>query len=389
MYENQKWVYAMLRINFDNPIIHQDMIELDSRLPEITKIFGKTIYISGASGMIASYLVGYLIWLNEIKGAGISIYAGIRDSDKALQRFGNHIDQSWFHLISSDVLSPLPEKLHLDYIVHAASLASPQYYGAWPVETMLPNVVGTWLLLEHCRNFPVESFLFFSSGSVYGSIKSVNSGSDSAFDSIEESDVGTFDFLAKGNVYGESKRCGEALSKSYFNEYHIPVRIARIHHTYGPTVDIDKDTRVFSEFVSNVVKNQDIVLKSAGTNKRSFCYITDTIAALLKIMLIGKSGEVYNVGNPEQYVSIQELAHILVRLFSNRKLKIIQRERKEVGYSSSPEKKEITINVQKLKSAGWENSVSIEDGFFRTVSAIDFNLRSKCSNTFRIGNKID
>ena len=378
----------MLRINFDNPIIHQDMMELDSRLPEIKNMFGKSIYISGASGMIASYLVGYLIWLNETQNAGINIYAGIRDSEKARQRFGNYLDQSWFHLILGDVLTPLPKELQLNYIVHAASLASPQYYGSWPVETMLPNVVGTWLLLEHCRRCPVESFLFFSSGSVYGSIKKADHSStqtsahhvlDSSdlvdLNSIEESDVGTFDFLAKGNVYGESKRCGEALSSAYFNEYSVPVRIARIHHTYGPTVDIDKDTRVFSEFVSNVVNNQDIVLKSTGTSKRAFCYITDTIAALLKIMMICKSGEVYNIGNPDQYISIQELAQVLVHIFSNRKLKVIQGERSEVGYSASPEKKEITVSVQKLKSAGWENSVSIKDGFFRTVSAIDFNLQ--------------
>lgn len=354
----------MLKIDFNNPIIQNDMLEINENLPEKEMLYGKRIYISGASGMIASYLVAYFIWLNEAFGTNIQIYAGVRSKDKAINRFGDYLYKEYFHLIQSDVLESLPEELCLDYIIHAASLASPQYYGKQPVETMLPNTVGTFKLLEYAKRYSITGFLFFSSGAVYGSIKGDTP--------ISEHHVGVMDFLTTGNMYGESKRCGEALCRAYAIEYSIPVKIARIIYTYAPTADIENDARVFSEFAGNIVNNQDIVLKSAGKAKRPFCYITDTITGLLKVLLIGDSGEAYNIANPDEFVSIYELAKILEKLFSYRKLKVIQRERKDSGYSSSLVESNPTVNVDKLRQLGWNSNISIEEGFQRMINAIEF-----------------
>ena len=122
---------------------------------------------------------------------------------------------------------PFNENVELDYIVHAASFASPQYYGCSPVETMLPNIIGTHELLKWATQHPVRSFLFFSSDTVYGTVKDV--------EQISEEVVGTLDFLAKGNVYGESKRCGETLCRAYYNEYGIPAKSARIFSGWSAT----------------------------------------------------------------------------------------------------------------------------------------------------------
>ena len=354
----------MLKINFNNPIIHDDMLEINDNLPEREMLYKKRIYISGASGMIASYLIAYFIWLNEKFGANIQIYAGIRNKEKAISRFDEYLGKDYFHLLQSDVLESLPEELCVDYIIHAASLASPQYYGKQPVETMLPNTVGTVKLLEFAKKHSIKGFLFFSSGAVYGSIKGNTP--------IAEHHVGVMDFLTTGNMYGESKRCGEALCRAYAIEYALPVKIARIIYTYSPTADIENDARVFSEFAGNIVKNQDIVLKSTGQAKRPFCYITDTITGLLKVLLIGNSGEVYNIANPDEFVSIYELAKILEKLFSYRNLKVIRREREDSGYSSSLVESNPTVNVDKLRQLGWNSNVSIEEGFQRMINAIEF-----------------
>lgn len=344
----------------ENSIIKEDMERIDAAQASWDAFDHKCVYITGASGMIASYLTMFFIYLQEVKGIKVQIYAGIRNAEKARKRFGDYIEKPYFHLMSKDVILPVDETLNLDYIIHAASLASPQYYGKMPVETMLPNVVGTYHILEYARKHPVENVLFFSSGSVYGSISNV--------ESIEEHTKGAMDFLAVGNFYGESKRCGEALGKAYFLEHGVPAKSIRIQHTYGPTLDIDQDKRVFSEFVHNIVHDQDIVLKSDGAAKRAFCYITDMIAAIFAVMLHGENGESYNAGNDKEYISILELAQTLVTLFPEKNLQVIREQRCDQGYSASTEVRTIPINLEKLKGLGWQPTCSIKEGFYRTIS---------------------
>ncbi|NCB94166.1 MAG: NAD-dependent epimerase/dehydratase family protein [Clostridia bacterium] len=353
----------MLNDFLENQIIAEDMdIIYDSR-KNWDEFKDTCIYISGASGMIASYLVMYLIYLNERKNHHIEISAGIRSIEKAKKRFGIYVEKPYFHLLSTDVICPVDASQKWDYIIHAASLASPQYYGSMPVETMLPNIIGTYELLKHSVQNPPKSFLFFSSGSIYGKLEGL--------ESISENDIGAFDFTLPGNVYGESKRCGEALCYSYFREYHTPVKVARIHHTYGPTLDAAHDKRVFSEFVNNILHDQDIVMKSDGSSKRAFCYLSDSISGLLKILLDGVDGESYNIGNADEYVSIGELAQILVSLYPQKGLKVVYEKRDDGGYVSNPQKAEIGVDLGKLKALGWDANVSVKDGFERTVRALE------------------
>lgn len=343
----------------EHPIILEDMEHIFHSRDSWEEFRRKRVYISGASGMIASYLVMYLLYLNEVKDYNLEIFAGIRSAAKAQKRFGHYVEKPYFHVLSSDAIEPVPEAQHWDYIIHAASLASPQYYGTYPVETMLPNVIGTYELLRHAALHDVKSFLFFSSGSVYGRITDI--------ESIAENDIGIFDYLLPGNAYGESKRCGEALCNAYFREFAVPVKSARIHHTYGPTLDAQNDKRVFSEFVGNIINNQDIVIKSDGSSRRAFCYIADTISGLLKILLDGENGESYNIGNADEYVSIRDLASILVETFPEKGLKVIFQKREEAGYTSNPQKAEIPVNLDKLTRLGWHPEYTIRDGFQRTV----------------------
>lgn len=342
-----------------NSIIQEDMGEIYQSSASWKSLDGTGVYVTGATGMIASYLVMFLIWLNETHNYHVQIYAGIRSEEKARRRFGRYYDREYFHPVQGDVSVTLTVQEPLDYIIHAASLASPQYYGKMPVETMLPNVIGTYELLKYGAEHSLKGFLFFSSGSVYGNVPDV--------ESISEMMAGSLDWLAAGNVYGESKRCGEAMCGAYFREFGLPVTIARIHHTYGPTMDVKNDKRVFSEFANNILRGENIVLKSDGEDRRAFCYLGDTAAALFKILLEGTAGECYNVGNPTQYVSIRGLAEILTGVFPEKGLKVVFQKRTDSGYCASPVKRLTPVNVDKLEGLGWKAKVSVEAGFARSL----------------------
>lgn len=344
-----------------NIIISSDMKRIYEAVNIPERLRNSSFYVTGASGMLASYLTFFLIYLNEHHNYGIRIIAGVRNKVKAEQRFGEYIGRKYFTLLQEDVNHKVPFTDSVDYIIHAASPASPQFYGNMPVETILPNVVGTYRLLEYARNAGIKGFLFFSSGSVYGSLNF----------SARETDSGSMNFLDPGNCYGEAKRCGETLCRAYFTEYRVPVNSVRIYHSYGPTMDIAGDRRVFSEFVSNVLKGEDIVLKSDGSAKRAFCYVSDAVSAMFRVILDGADGEAYNICNVHEWLSMRELAEILVNLRPEKSLKVIYTRRQDEGYKSSPERTDYPPDVSKIMSLGWRPSISAKEGFKRVIDSIN------------------
>lgn len=349
-------------LELSNGIISEDMGMIFSSKDSWEALRGSKVFITGAAGMIASYLVLFFIYLNEIYNYNIEIYAGIRNKDKAAWRFGKYLRRAYFHLYNEDVNEPVKISSDIDYIFHAASLASPQFYGSNPVETMLPNIVGTNEILKFAVKHKVKKFIFFSSGAVYGTVKGVGT--------IKEDCVGDLDFLAAGSAYGESKRCGEALCLAYCREYGVPVNIIRINHTYGPTLDLKNDRRAFAEFVKNIIDGHNIELKSAGLEKRAFCYLSDATEVILKILLEGATGECYNLANEEQFVSIKELAEILVGLYPEKELKVIYKTRNEEGYLSLAQTSSIPCSSQKIKELGCQLKTDIKTGFDRTIKGL-------------------
>lgn len=345
---------------FKNPVIVEDMNTIYEFRESWNNIKHTSFYITGATGMLASYFVYFLIYLNEKYYYGITIYATVRNIEKATVKFGKYIEKDYFHLVKEDILLPVSLEEKVDYIIHAASLASPQYYGGFPVETMLPNIVATNELCKYGVKSNVKSFLFFSSGAVYGKV--------TGYSDIEEDNAsGFFDFLADGSVYPESKRCGELICKSYCREYGLKAKSVRIHHTYGPTMDIANDNRAFSEFIRNILANENIVLKSPGLEKRAFCYITDAITSFYAILLDGKDGESYNIGNPNEFVTIRELAERLIGLFPEKGLTVEFQNRDDIGYCSLANTSDVPFSIKKMRTLGWEPKISIEDGFKRTI----------------------
>lgn len=345
-----------------NPIIWEDMQEIERRSQSRDWLKNKTVLVTGAYGMIASYLVYYLIYLNEVHAdQNTTVVMLGRNAEKANARFGEYMQRPYVRFFEADLCQPLELDLHVDYIVHAASLASPQYYSVNPVGVMLPNVMGTYQLLELARKHQSQGFLFFSSGEVYGKVVSQKP-------EILETDCGWVDPMEIRSCYSESKRMGEAMCKAWSHQYGVPANSVRIYHSYGPTMDLEHDARVFAEFVRNVRDGDNIVMKSDGSAVRPFCYLVDAVDAFLRILEKGDKGEAYNLANCDAIVSVRKLAEVLVGLNPTKKLKVICEVRQQgTAYVESKDVFSATINTDKLKALGWNPKYGVEEGFARTV----------------------
>lgn len=350
----------------NNLVIMKDMEDIFSRNINWKKLDGKTILLTGAYGMLASYIVYFVDYLNAVKNINVEIIALVRNADKFQKRFDTISKKNYVHVIKNDLSGKIEIDKNIDYVIHAASLASPQYYSTIPVDVMLPNTIGTNNLLELAVEKKVKGFLLFSSVDIYGSIEKEGL--------YNEHDAGVLDTLDVHNCYSESKRMAETMCKAYQIQYDVPVKIARIAHTYAPTMDVEKDPRVFSSFVKNIVENKNIEMKSDGSGKRTFCYITDAVAGYFTILLKGVSGEAYNVCNTSQYLSVLELAECLVNLYPEKGLKVIRKKRDKsenytentllVGRTNIPDN-------SKLRGLGWEALVEVKDGFNRVIQYLD------------------
>ncbi len=295
-----------------NIIIKSDIEEIVKSNIPWEKFKNKHILITGANGFLPAYLVYSLLEANEYFKLNIKITALVRNIYKAQHRFAEYIDNDSLYLLHQDVNEKL-ENRGYNYIIHAASQASPKYYSIDPVGTLKPNIIGTSNLLELAIESKVDGFLYFSSSEVYGQIPDSENP-------IKEDQFGYLDPAKVRSCYAESKRMGETLCVSYFHQHAVPVKIVRPFHTYGPGMDLN-DGRVYADFVKNIVQNENINLNSDGTAQRAFCYIKDATIGFFLALMNGRSGESYNIGNQEQEYSIKNLASILINLYPERSWK--------------------------------------------------------------------
>ena len=347
-----------------NNIILEDMQDIYSRNDDYSWLNDSSILVTGAYGMLASYLVYFLIFLCENRYvANLEILAQGRNIEKMKKRFGIYFDKDYFTYISEDICNSLNIDGNVDYIIHAASLASPQYYGTNPVDVLKPNVLGTYNLLELARDKRVKSFLYFSSGDVYGYLPPREQMYD-------ETDYGYVDPINVRSCYGESKRMGETMCVSFFEQYSVPAKIVRIAHTYGPTLDLENDKRMFAEFVKNIVNNEDIEMKSDGMAERMLCYIADATDAFLRILHLGENGQAYNMYNNSNPIKIKDLAEMLVNLYPEKGLKVKYciRDSKD-SYVESPVVKSPVMSNEKLKILGWNLDYNVKNGFRKTIKS--------------------
>ncbi|SFW14279.1 Nucleoside-diphosphate-sugar epimerase [Prevotellaceae bacterium HUN156] len=307
------------------------------------------ILITGATGLIGGCITDMLMQHSECH-----VYALGRNRQRAEQRFHSYWDNPRFHFLEHDICTPLSCDTDFQYIIHAASNASPSFFQQKPVEVMRANLEGLSHLVDYGIQHHMQCMVYVSSGEIYGE------GDGSIF---TESSSGYIDILSPRACYPSSKRAAETLCAAYNQEYHTQITIARPCHTYGPYFT-ESDNRVYAQFIRNVLRNEDIVMKSLGSQFRSWIYVVDCATAILSILLKGESGEAYNVANDESNITIRELAEKTAAIAGK---KVIM-ELSDNG-NTTPITKAV-FSTKKLEALGWQPLFDIDEGLRHTIETM-------------------
>lgn len=382
------------------------------------KLNGKTVMISGATGMIGSFLIDVIMRKNMqgaisgTDGFRCFVIALGRSLDKGRERFEQYIDDddALFEFVRCDVnatdckksiaiamqaslryynfLNPdsninndaneeleedkdgdgLPD-MHIDYILHLASSTHPLAYSTEPIKTITTNIIAANSLLEFATIHNCTRFVYASSVEVYGE----NRGD---VDSFNEEYLGYINSNTLRAGYPESKRAGEALCQAYRKEKGLDIVIPRFSRTYGPSM-LMSDTKAISQFIKKSVDGEDIVLKSEGNQFYSYSYVADAVSGLIYIMTAGIDGEAYNIADSMSDISLKELAMIAASAANENKeadevtdvnvVFELPDQAEKAGYSIATR---ATLDSAKLKKLGWKAMYGIDTGIRRTVKIL-------------------
>jgi len=336
--------------------LKRDAAEVMAGLGEANSRFaGKTVLLTGCAGFLGSHFMHYFALLNAEAGSRCRLIAQDNFSRGVPEWIAQLRSTPGVEVEQRDVVSP-GELPAADFIIHAASIASPIYYRLHPLETMDANVDGLRNLLEHARRHPVESFLYFSTSEIYGD-------PDPGAIPTPETYRGFVSCTGPRACYDESKRYGETLCTVFQAVHKTPVKIARPFNNYGPGLKIT-DRRVLPDFFRDVMSGRNITLLSDGRATRTFCYISDAISGYLRALLSAHDGEPFNIGTEEPEISMRELAERVVAVTGGKV---------SVEYRVSDDPKYLTDNPQRRcpdigkarRMLGYEPRIGLDEGLRR------------------------
>ncbi|HEY9466254.1 MAG TPA: NAD-dependent epimerase/dehydratase family protein [Vicinamibacterales bacterium] len=329
---------------------------------------GSRVLLIGGAGFLGYYMTQSVLRWNETLGAKNPIRLTVWDNFiRGLPGWLEAIKNTkHFELVRQDITDPLPATMpDFEYIVHGGSIASPDFYRKYPIETMDANVGGLRKLLEYAKNQaqnkkPFSGFLFYSSSEIYGDPTPENIPTPETY-------RGNVSCTGARSCYDESKRFGETLCVFFTQQHGLPISVARPFNNYGPGLKIT-DHRVLPDFARDVLAGRDIVMRSSGSPKRTFCYVADAVTGYYKVLVNGRRGEAYNIGVETPEISMAELADRVTALghelfgYSGKVIKKI-----DPNYLlDNPERRcpEITKAREEI---GYSPSIMIDEGLRRSL----------------------
>lgn len=322
-----------------------------------SKLKNKTVFVAGANGYVPQFFIHGLLMRNDLFNDKIKVVAMCRSAERAALRFLEYEEREDFILYLGDVRDSIDYKEEIHYVIHAASPANMKVRYENLIEVFDANVMGCRNLLELTKEKGAE-FLFISSVDIYGKPDGANR--------LVEQYTGELDPLNPRNVYSCAKRAAETLCACYVNQG-VVCKIVRPFQILGSGIELD-DGRLHADFISQLLKGNNIVLKGDGTPKRTFMYITDAIIGMLTVMIEGQSGEAYNVVCEEGEATVLELAKIMASNIEGRDIGI--------SYNMETRKNDPAVtNVisvvcgdsTKIRKLGWQAEIPLKKACARMM----------------------
>ncbi len=321
-----------------------------SILAEAAKGFaGSTVLVTGATGLIGSLCIKALQ-----QNGGISVVGLARNPEKVSSLFES---VKGVEFVYQDIAEPIPDRIACDYIIHTANSTASKYFITNPVEVMDSIYSGTKEVLEYAKRHKVKGMVYLSSMEVFGVVDSDRRA--------RESELGKLNIQNVRSCYSEGKRHAELLCKCYAEEYVVPVKVARLAHTFGAGVP-KTENRVFAQFARSAIKGEDIVLHTKGQSVGNYCYTRDVIKAIFLLLRSGENGEAYTVVNEETTRTIAEMAEMVASKFSNGKSKVVFDIPEGNHYGYAPETR-LRLSAEKLRALGWQPEVGLEEMYQRMM----------------------
>lgn len=316
----------------------------------IDRFAGKTVLLTGSSGFLGRHFKRRFKLFNEHSDEPVKVLC-----------VDNHIlgtcevqtDPDIFE-IGLDVTLPLHIREPIHYFISAAGIASPVHYMKHPIETIGATIDGVRNMLDLARRNPVEGFLYFSSSEIYG---------DPVIVPTPETYLGYVSCTGPRACYDESKRMGETICVVNHQQFGIPVKIVRPFNVFGPGMAYN-DRRVVPMFTYEAFNNRPLPVFAGGDQTRTFCYIDDAIDGFLKVLLDGRPGEAYNIGNEQNEISMVRLAGIFEGLIPGAEMKQVEYP---AGYPQMEPQRRCPDLTKAHKELGYWPKVSLQEGIERFI----------------------
>jgi len=337
---------------------------------ELEQMSGRRLLVVGGAGFLGHFLVQSPLHWNAAHPNRAPIHVTVLDNyARGLPDWLKRIESNpSLELVQHDIVKPLPETAGaFQFIIHAASIASPIYYRKHPLETMDANVGGLRNLLDYGfrqakSGSPLSGFLFFSSSEIYG---------DPPPDQIPTPETyrGIVSCTGPRACYDEAKRYGETLCVTFASQHGLPAKVARPFNNYGPGLKIT-DRRVIPDFAADILAGRDIVMFSDGSARRTFCYVADAVCGYYKILVNGRPGESYNIGVEEPEISMLNVAEKMAALggeLFGYKGKVVRQESGDKDYVTDNPNRRCPVLTKARSELGYDPQVSLDEGLRRSL----------------------